>query len=196
MTDFWTPHETTTHQDHVIAHVIGATFLGYFIFDEALYILLDIGFIWTIFVDGEMGLLPHPVAVSELEIDDPAKEQIKADIDLLLGRTSPEKLWRFKPPPVHCQIKEVNFYAAGDHRRLVITGEEAGLAIETSLATAEVLVMTLEDEENKVADKNAKLEDVALSEHKYLHQRLQQDLGREPTEEELDEWLRQHTEGY
>jgi hypothetical protein len=25
---------------------------------------------------------------------------------------------------------------------------------------------------------------------------LRQDLGREPTEEELDEWLRQHTEGY
>jgi hypothetical protein len=25
---------------------------------------------------------------------------------------------------------------------------------------------------------------------------LRQELGREPTEEELDEWLRQHTEGY
>jgi hypothetical protein len=197
VTDSWKPHETTTHQDHVIAHVIGATFLGYFVFEEALYILLDIGFIWTIFVDGEMGLLPHPVAIGELEMDGPAKEQIRADIDLLLGSNpSPEKLWRFKTPPVHCQIKEVSFYAVGEHRRLVITGEEASLAIETSLATAEVRVMTLEDEENKEADENAKLEDVALSEHKYLHQRLRDDLGREPTEEELDEWLRQHTEGY
>lgn len=25
---------------------------------------------------------------------------------------------------------------------------------------------------------------------------LRDELGREPTEEELDEWLRQHTEGY
>jgi hypothetical protein len=193
--DIWEPNETTTHQDHVIAHVLGATFLGYFVFDEALYILLDIGFIWTIFVDGEMGLLPHPVAVSELEIDDLAKAQIKADIDLLLGNDpSAGQLLRLKPTPVQCQIKDVSFFAAGEQRRLLITGEEANLAIETSVATGEVVVMTLEDEENK--DDNTKLEDVAQSEHKYLHQRLREDLGREPTEEELDDWLRQHTEGY
>jgi len=40
------------------------------------------------------------------------------------------------------------------------------------------------------------LNDVAENEHEYLHDRLRQELGREPTEEELDEWLRQHTEGY
>ena len=40
------------------------------------------------------------------------------------------------------------------------------------------------------------LKDVAETEHEYLHERLRQELGREPTEEELDEWLRQHTEGY
>ena len=59
--------------------------------------------------------------------------------------------------------------------------------------------MPLEDEQNKdseIADDNGKLEDVAQREHDYLHQRLREDLGREPTEEELDEWLRQHTEGY
>jgi hypothetical protein len=40
------------------------------------------------------------------------------------------------------------------------------------------------------------LEDVAKTEHEYLHQRLREELGREPTEEELDQWLREHTEGY
>ena len=40
------------------------------------------------------------------------------------------------------------------------------------------------------------LSDAARAEHEFLHERLRQDLGREPTEEELDEWLRQHTEGY
>jgi len=141
VTDIWEPSETTTHQDHVIAHVLGATFLGYFVFAEALYILLDIGFIWTIFLDGEMGLLPHPVAASELEMDDTAKEQIKADIDLLLGNdASVAQLLRLKPPPVECQIKEVSFFAAGERRRLMITGEEANLTIETSVATAEILV--------------------------------------------------------
>ena len=139
MTD-WTPKDTTTHQDHVIAHVLGATFLGYFVFEEALYVLLDIGFIWTIFLDGEMGLLPHPVAVSELEIGEEAKEQIKRDIDLLLSDSATETLLRFHLPPLPCQIKEVSFFGAGERRRLLIAGEEANLAIETSLETAEVQV--------------------------------------------------------
>jgi hypothetical protein len=46
------------------------------------------------------------------------------------------------------------------------------------------------------ADGDDKLEDIAQTEHEYLHERLREELGREPTEEELDEWLRQHTEGY
>ena len=53
-----------------------------------------------------------------------------------------------------------------------------------------------QDKASEVADEQNKLEDVAQTEHAYLHRRLREDLGREPTEEELDEWLRQHTEGY
>ncbi|HEV7797326.1 MAG TPA: hypothetical protein VGO73_04165 [Pyrinomonadaceae bacterium] len=199
MTNAWTPKDTTTRQDHVIAHVLGTTFLGYFVCEEALYILLDIGFVWTILLDGEMGLLPHPVAVSELELNAVAKDEIKADIDLLLSNSeSTEDLLRMQPPSVPCQIKDVNFFAAGDRRRLVIIGEEANLAIEMSLTTAEVEVMAVEEDENKAegTDSGARLEDVAQTEHEYLHQRLRDELGREPTEEELDEWLRQHTEGY
>jgi hypothetical protein len=199
VTNAWTPKDTTTRQDHVIAHVLGTTFLGYFVCEEALYILLDIGFVWTILLDGEMGLLPHPVAVSELELNAVAKDEIKADIDLLLSNSeSTEDLLRMQPPSVPCQIKDVNFFAAGDRRRLVIIGEEANLAIEMSLTTAEVEVMAVEEDENKAegTDSGARLEDVAQTEHEYLHQRLRDELGREPTEEELDEWLRQHTEGY
>ena len=59
--------------------------------------------------------------------------------------------------------------------------------------------MSAEDGHNEDAEdpqSEARLEDVAQSEHEYLHERLRDDLGREPTEEELDDWLRQHTEGY
>lgn len=62
--------------------------------------------------------------------------------------------------------------------------------------------MTVEDEDNRDASKaeaaggDDKLEDIAQDEHEYLLKRLREELGREPTEEELDEWLRQHTEGY
>jgi len=67
--------------------------------------------------------------------------------------------------------------------------------------TGEVLVMNLESEEARDADttepdKDLGLQGIARSEHEYLHQRLREDLGREPSEAELDEWLRQHTEGY
>jgi hypothetical protein len=56
--------------------------------------------------------------------------------------------------------------------------------------------MSSENQENGEAAESLNLEEVVESEHEYLHQRLKKELGREPTEEELDEWLRQHTEGY
>jgi hypothetical protein len=40
------------------------------------------------------------------------------------------------------------------------------------------------------------LDDAAQSEREYVRERLREELKREPTETELDEWLRQHTEGY
>jgi hypothetical protein len=140
----WQARETTTHQDHVIAHVIGATAMGYFVLDEALYILLDIGFVWMIFLDGEMGLLPHPVAVSEMEITEAERKQIKADIDVLLSDNgSAESLLQIIQPPADCLIKDVSFFEQGDRRRLIIEGEEASLEIETSLTTARIQVYGL-----------------------------------------------------
>ena len=75
----WTPLETNTHQDHVIAHVIGATPLGHFIWDETAFILLDIGFIWNIYLDLEMGLVPHPVAIAELDADETIKTRTASE---------------------------------------------------------------------------------------------------------------------
>ena len=40
------------------------------------------------------------------------------------------------------------------------------------------------------------LEDAARREQEYLRERLRKELGREPSEAELSEWLRRHTEGY
>jgi len=137
----WEPEETTNHQDHVIAHVIGASVLGHFVFDEVLYILLDIGFIWAIFLDGQMTLLPHPVAVSELEIGEQLKEDIKNDVGVLLGNNpAADELAQMKRSPVFCQLKDVSFAKLGDQRRLILTGEESNLTIVTSLDTTEIKV--------------------------------------------------------
>ncbi|HZH30743.1 MAG TPA: hypothetical protein VEY11_08260 [Pyrinomonadaceae bacterium] len=40
------------------------------------------------------------------------------------------------------------------------------------------------------------LEETAAREREYLRGRVSEELGHEPTEEELDEWLREHTEGH
>lgn len=145
MTDSWGQHDTSTHQDHVIAHVIGATVLGYFVFAEAVHVLLDIGFIWTIHVDGSMGLLPHPVAIGELETTDAMREEIKADIDLLLSDGTPaEGLRCITPTPVDCLIEEVSFFSNEERRRLILVAEKASLAIETSMSTADILVYPVE----------------------------------------------------
>ena len=137
----WSEKDTTTHQDHVIAHVLGATVLGYFIHDEALYVLLDIGFIWMIYVDGEMGLLPHPVAVGELDAGEEKRSEIQSDIELLLRKgLSAEGLKQLIHAPVNCLIEDVTFHIMGDERRLLITGEEDDLIVDTSLSSGEIKV--------------------------------------------------------
>ncbi|MGB7925799.1 MAG: hypothetical protein WCF57_21350 [Pyrinomonadaceae bacterium] len=135
----WSPQETGKHQDHVIAHVVGATVLGFFVAGEAAHVLLDIGFIWTIYLDGEMGLVPQSVAVDELDVDETVKAELLSDASLLHNEGhGASDLKRFIASPAPCLIGEVSFYADAERRRILMTGEEESLAIETSLATGEI----------------------------------------------------------
>jgi hypothetical protein len=138
----WLQQETGTHQDHVIAHVIGATVLGYFRTEQAVHLLLDMGFIWTIYVDGEMGLLPQGVAISELEIEDGVRSLLREEAQALQDSGGEvEGLRAFGIAPVACLITEVSLEARGpEERRILVAGEDASLAIETSLVTSEVVV--------------------------------------------------------
>ena len=141
----WTEHETTKHQDHVIAHVLGATVLGWFIAGEAAHLLLDIGFLWTIYLDGEMNLLPQGVAISELEATESTvadKTELAFDAQLLLseGRDA-GGLKLFKAAPVECLITSVEFFSLDYERRIVVHGESANVDVLTSLETAEVSVV-------------------------------------------------------
>ena len=109
----WTGAETNTHQDHVIAHVIGATPLGHFIWDETAYILLDIGFVWNIYLDIEMGLVPQALAIAELN-------ELRAFVDEANDTSTGP-------------IESVELFENGDERRLVLNCESGKLVIETSL---------------------------------------------------------------
>ena len=108
----WTPAQTNKHQDHVIAHVIGATPLSHFIHDETAYLLLDIGFIWNIYLDMEMGLVPQVMAFSELGVDEES----------------------FQTMDVECgPIESVESFEDDQERRLVLNCEHGAWVIETSL---------------------------------------------------------------
>ena len=109
----WIAAETNKHQDHVIAHVIGATPLEYFIHDETAYVLLDIGFIWNIYLDMEMGLVPQVMAFSELGVDE---ESFQA-IDVECG-----------------PIESIDLLEDDQERRLVLNCEHGAWVIETSLS--------------------------------------------------------------
>lgn len=117
----WTTAETNTHQDHVIAHVIGATPLGHFIWDETAYIVLDIGFIWNIYLDMEMGLVPQGVAIAELEADEAKKSELRSYVDSLTQVESAGP------------IQSVELFESEDARRLVLVCEDGNLFVETDI---------------------------------------------------------------
>lgn len=53
-----------------------------------------------------------------------------------------------------------------------------------------------EKEADASDDADASLDEAARDEREYVRRRLRDELEREPSEEEVDEWLRRHTEGY
>ena len=139
MTTEWSPKETSTHQDHVIAHVIGAAVLGHFVFDEALHVVLDMGFIWTIYLDGQMLLLPQFVALDELEVDTEIKQAVRHDLELLSREDcQAEGLKLITKAAVECVIREVEFFERDDRRRFLVNAEAGRLVIETSLTAAQI----------------------------------------------------------
>jgi len=125
----WRPAETNTHQDHVIAHVIGASVLGHFVWDETAYLSLDIGFIWNIYLDGEMGLVPERLAWSEL--------RVAIDTDF-------ENVTRLTPVANPSPIVSVDFFETGEFetgaRRLVLNCDTGSVELEMSLVSREIKV--------------------------------------------------------
>jgi DNA-directed RNA polymerase specialized sigma subunit len=52
------------------------------------------------------------------------------------------------------------------------------------------------EEQTGALESNETLTEAARAERDYVCERLRAELGREPTTEEINDWLRQHTEGY
>lgn len=139
----WATVETSSHQDHVIAHVIGASVVGYFSWDETAYLLLDIGFIWNIYLDGEMGLVPQSLAITELAASDTVRQELRQDIDAISIGIESYNLHRMSAPLATSPIKQVDFAGRGNSRRLTLSCENNTFVVETSLETGEVKIYEL-----------------------------------------------------
>jgi hypothetical protein len=99
--------------------------LGHFVWDETAYLLLDIGFVWNIYLDGEMGLVPETLATSELRtaIGDDFEDVTRAD-----------------SVPNPSPIQSVDFFEHDDGRRLTLNCESGALVLETSFSTRDIRI--------------------------------------------------------
>ena len=132
----WTELETSTYQHHVIKHVIGATVLGWFIAEDAVHFVLDVGLLWTVYVNAEMNLMALFVAIEDLEGDElpgSAINELTSDAQALIeqGREA-SGLKRFAAASVDCLVEEVNLFSADARRRIVIQGDAGTVEIQTS----------------------------------------------------------------
>lgn len=142
----WTELETSTYQHHVIQHVIGATVLGWFIAEDAVHFVLDVGLLWTVYVNAEMNLMALFVAIDDLESDELPKsviDELTTDAQTLIdqGREA-GGLKRFTAASVKCLVEEVNLFGADTQRQVVIHGE-AG-TIEIRMSTDDSLIKVSE----------------------------------------------------
>ena len=129
----------------MIAPVIGTTVRGYIVLGDAIHLLLDNGFIWKIYSDAEMGLLPHPVAVAELEVNDELLDKIKTDIEVLLRDDLDEALViGLSPLTFRCVISEVLVFTSGDLRKVLLMGEAGSIEIQTSVTSETVRISECE----------------------------------------------------
>jgi hypothetical protein len=140
----WTELETSTFQDHVIKHVLGATVLGWIVLGDAAHLLLDVGLLWTIYVTAEMDLMARSVAIADLEGDDVSRSdtlQFESDAQLLIseGREA-TGLVRLTAAPVECVIRGVSLFSFDSQRRILIEGERADIEVITNLDNSELTI--------------------------------------------------------
>jgi hypothetical protein len=88
--------------------------------------------------------------------------------------------------------------AANDNR--YVPGKYETQTVPTTFASGELIghaLLNCSDPSNESPEpQDDSLDETARTEREYVRSRLREELQREPSEDEVDEWLRQHTEGY
>jgi hypothetical protein len=142
----WIELETSTYQDHVIKHVLGATVLGWIIIGDAVHLLLDVGLLWTIYVTTEMDLMSQSVAIQDLAGENVSHSdilQFESDAQLLISKgREATGLLRLTGAPVECIVCGVALFSSDSQRRIMIAGEQADIEIVTSLDSSALTIST------------------------------------------------------
>jgi hypothetical protein len=144
----WTELGTSRYQDHVVAHVLGTTALGYFIIDDAAYVLLDIALIWTIYTGGEMDLMTQAAVIKDLEVEESIRAELAADAEQL-HKGEAQALARMTPAPAGCLIVDVKIYAQGERRRILLRGEQSSLHVESLPEQGRIKVLISDENSNQ-----------------------------------------------
>jgi hypothetical protein len=94
----------------------------------------------------------------------------------------------------------VVWFSSVSHQKITSTTVSVAIYATKSLRTVNDTAFqssfSSEDEAPGIEEGDGSLDDAAEDERDYVRRRLRDELGREPSEEEMDEWLRRHTEGY
>ncbi len=134
----WQPAQLDTYEDHVVAHVLGASVLGYFVADEGAHFVLDIGFIWTILLDGKMTLVLERLALAELVVSEDERITLSDEVQALYETGAHASLTRVTPAPADCTVQTVECYTNEAGCRLLINCESTSLSVETVLASGAI----------------------------------------------------------
>lgn len=131
----WTELEISTYQDHVIKHVLGATILGWFVAEDAVHFALDVGLLWSVYVNSEMSLMALFVAIEDLESEGLSQTMIQeliSDAQALNsnGREATD-LKHFKSASVDCLVERIEVLGNEARRRVKVIGEVATIEIQT-----------------------------------------------------------------
>ena len=85
-----------------------------------------------------MGLVPHSMALGELNVSDDERATITADVGALYEAGTSARLAHVTPAPDNCLIEAVEFYANETGRRLLLQCEGARLSVETEFTTGAI----------------------------------------------------------
>lgn len=127
--------QLTKHQEHVIAHVLGCTILGFYQQLGQIHLLLDLPLLWSVDADGAMELAPDEEGIEGMpESPDVIQGLLAEAYHLRHQSPDADSLMYFQEAPEISLISDVTLYqhpnGVKTDKLLVVRGEDGGFEID------------------------------------------------------------------